>query len=186
MKRRQMATPSRAKSGSRPNQPSRMARAGSANKAPFDLRRSLFSFALWGLGIINVLLIASSVRNHFATGNEHTISSDTAVIAEPNTALKIEVLNGCGVDGLARKFADFLKGQGFDPVNITNFERSDIPRTMIIDRTSNALVNGHKVAHALGLSDDDYVSYLASPERMVSVSVIIGQDYKSIQLAAKK
>jgi hypothetical protein len=164
-----------------------MAKAGkaAAAKAPFDLRRSIFSLALWGLGIVNVLLIASSVRNHFATGNEHAISSDTAVIAEPNTTLKIEVLNGCGADGLARKFADFLKGQGFDPVNVSNFERSDIPRTMVIDRTSNASVNGQKVARALGLSDD-YVSYLASPERMVAVSVIIGQDYKSIQLAPNK
>lgn len=187
MKRRQMAAPSRAKASSRPTQPSRMAKAGkaAANKPPLDLRRSIFSLALWGLGIVNVLLIASSVRNHFATGNEHAISSDTAVIAEPNAAIKIEVLNGCGVDGLARKVADFLKTQGCDPVNVTNFERSDIPRTMIIDRTSNASVNGRKVAQALGLSDD-YVAYLSSPERMVSVSVIIGQDYKSLQLAPNK
>lgn len=187
MKRRQMATPSRAKASNRPTQPSRMAKAGkaAAAKAPFDLRRSIFSLALWGLGIVNVLLIASSVRNHFATGNEHAISSDTAVIAEPNATIKIEVLNGCGADGLARKFADFLKGQGFDPVNVSNFERSDIPRTMVIDRTSNASVNGQKVARALGLSDD-YVSYLASPERMVAVSVIIGLDYKSIQFAPNK
>jgi hypothetical protein len=155
-----------------------------SEKAPINLRRSFFSVLLWGLGIVNVLLIASSVRNHFATGNEHTIISDTAVVAEPNTILKIEVLNGCGIDGVARKFADFLKKRNFDPVTVTNFERHDIPRTMIIDRTSNASVNGRKVAQVLGLSED-YVSYLASPERMVAVSVIIGQDYKAIQLASK-
>ena len=182
MKRRQMAAPSRSKSGSRAAPPA--ARMAKSEKASFDLRRSFFSVVLWGLGLVNVLLIASSVRNHFSTGNEHTIISDTAVVAEPNTVLKIEVLNGCGVDGTARKFADFLKKQGFDPVTVTNFERHDIPRTMIIDRTSNASVNGQKVAEALGLSDD-YVSYLASPERLVAVSVIIGQDYKAIQLAPK-
>ncbi|MCG3118051.1 MAG: hypothetical protein ALAOOOJD_00184 [bacterium] len=69
-------------------------------------------------------------------------------------------------------------------MTVTNFERHDIPRTMIIDRTSNISVNGRKVAQALGLPDE-YVSYLASPERMVAVSVIIGQDYKSLQLTAK-
>jgi hypothetical protein len=182
VKRRQMATPARPKSGSRSAPASRMAKS---EKAPVDLRRSFFSVLLWGLGLVNVLLIASSVRNHFATGNEHTIISDAAVVAEPNTVMKIEVLNGCGVDGLARKFADYLRKQGFDPVTVANYERDDIPRTMIIDRTSNALVNARKVAQALGRSDD-YVSYLASrSEDVIAVRVIIGQDYKSIQLAPK-
>jgi hypothetical protein len=173
------ASPSRPKPGGRPAKPTRMAKS---EKAPFDLRRSFFSALLWGLGIVNVLFIASFVRNQFATGNEHAISSDTAFVAEPNVALKIEVLNACGVDGIARKFADFLKKQGFDPVTVANFERQDFLHTMILDRTSNMAVNGQKVAEALGLSDD-YVSYQASPERMVAVSVIIGQDYKSIRLA---
>jgi hypothetical protein len=154
-----------------------------SEKAPFDLRRSFFSVVLWGLGIVNVLFIASFVRNQFATGSEHTISSDTAFVAEPNTILKIEVLNGCGVDGIARKYADFLRKQGFDPFS-ANYDRHDIPRTMIIDRTSNELVHGRQVAQMLGLSDD-YVMYQASPERMVAVSVIIGQDYKSIRLTPK-
>jgi len=177
----QMASPSRAKPNSNAAAAKRMAKA---EKAPFDLKRSFFSVLLWGLGIVNVLLIGSSVRNHFATGNEHTMISDTAEVAEPNQILKIEVLNGCGVDGVARKFADYLKKQGFDPVTVTNFERHDIPRTMVIDRTSNTSVNGRKVAQSLGLSED-YVSYLASPERLVAVSVIIGQDYKGLQLAPK-
>jgi len=177
-----MATPSRQKSSSRASQSQRSAKA--IEKAPFDPRRSFFSVVLWGLGIVNVLLIASSVRNHFATGSEHSISSDTAVVAEPNTKLKIEVLNGCGVPGLAQKCADYLrKQQGFDTFH-ANYERHDIPRTMIIDRTSNELVNGRQVAQKLGLSDD-YVMYQASPERQVAVSVIIGQDYKSIQLTPK-
>ncbi|MDZ7292965.1 MAG: LytR C-terminal domain-containing protein [candidate division KSB1 bacterium] len=182
MKRRQMATPSRAKSGSRPASSGRMAKAGGA--VPFDPRRGLFSLMLWGLGIVNLLLIASSIRNHFSTGNEHAISSEAPVVTVPDAALKIEVLNGCGVDGLARKVADYLKKQGFDPVNITNFERSDIPRTMIIDRISNSSENGRKLARVLGLSDD-YVSYLSSPERMVAVSVIIGQDHKILQISPK-
>lgn len=177
----QMASPSRPKSNSGAATAKRMAKT---EKAPFNFKRSLFSVLLWGLGIVNVLLIGSSVRNHFATGSEHAMSSDTAEVAEPNQVLKIEVLNGCGVDGVARKFADYLKKQGFDPVTVTNFERHDIPRTMVIDRTSNTSVHGRKVAESLGLSDD-YVSYLASPERLVAVSVIIGQDYKGIQFSKK-
>jgi len=106
------------------------------------------------------------------------------VPTESTTMLKIEVLNGTDIDGLARKFADFLKRQGFDPVTVTNFERRDIPRTMIIDRISNSSENGKRVAHTLGLSDD-YLSYLSSPERIVAVSVIIGQDHKSISVLSE-
>jgi hypothetical protein len=138
------------------------------------------------LGIFNVLLIASFVTKHIATGNEHTISSDAEVITRSPEEQKIEVLNGCGVPGVAQKFADYLKAQGFDPVNVTNLQdafgrdRFDIPRTMIFDRLSNERIYGRKVARALRLSDD-YVDYQKS-DRMVSVSVIIGQDYQSISL----
>lgn len=184
MKRRQMAAPSRSKSGSRPaHPPNRMAKSGKT-APPFNVRRTIFSFLLWGLGIVNVVIIALSVWNRFAIGNEHAISSDTIVAAEPTTAFKIEVRNGCGVDGLARKVADYLKKQGYDPVTIDNFERRDIPRTMVLDRLSNAAVNAHKVAQVLGLSDD-YVAPAVSPELMVGVTVIIGQDYKVIQIPSK-
>lgn len=177
----QMASPSRPKSNSGGASAKRMAKT---EKTPFDLKRSFFSVLLWGLGIVNVLLIGSSVRNHFATGNEHTMISDTAEVAELDQNLKIEVLNGCGVDGVARKFADYLKKQGFDPVTVTNYANQNIPRTAIIDRTSNTMVNARQVAKTLGLADD-YIVYQASPERLVAVSVIIGQDYKGIQLASK-
>lgn len=185
MKRRQMATRSRSKSGGSLKLPSRMAKTGGASspRQPFTLKHLLFNLLLWGLGIANVVLIGSFIQKHIATGNEHTISSDSEIVTTP-ADLKIEVLNGCGASGIARKIADHLKAQGFDPVNVENFERQDIPRTMIIDRYSNAFINGRKAARALGLSDD-YVSYVANPDRLVAVSVIIGQDYQSIPIPLK-
>jgi hypothetical protein len=186
-----MATPARAKSGSRSTQARRMAKSREKSaETPFDLRRSLYSLALWGLGIINVLLIASFLKNHFSTGSEHNISSETEVITAPAAEQKIEVLNGCGVPGVAQKVADFLKSYHFDPVNVTNLkdtsgrDRFDIPRTMIFDRLSNERTYGRQVAEALGVSDE-YVSYQASPDRQVSVTVVIGADYKSIQLTKR-
>jgi hypothetical protein len=187
-----MASPARSKSSGRTSQSGRTAKAGSVSgvkseKPALNLRRTLFSLVLWGLGIFNVVLIASFVQRHIATGNEHAISSDAEVITRTAEALKIEVLNGCGVPGVAQKVADFLRAQGFDPVNVTNLtdafgrDRFDIPRTMILDRLSNERIYGRKAAQALRLSDD-YVEYQKS-DRMVAVSVIIGQDYKSIQLA---
>lgn len=150
----------------------------------YDLRRNLSSIGLWALGILNAVLIFSFVSKHFFTGNERQISSQVEVGEVPAQLIKIEVLNGCGVQGLARKWADHLHAAGFDPVNVTNFDHGDIPRTMIIDRLSNARSNGLAIARALGLPED-YVSYQTSDQRMVAVTVIIGHDYDRFEFAKK-
>jgi len=148
------------------------------NKSEFNLKQALFTTALWALGIMNVILIVSFVSKHFLSGREHAISSEAVAVTPED--LKIEVLNGCGVDGLARKYADLLKDKGYDPVNVASYERMDLPRTYIIDRRSKEMVNGLRIAKFLGLPDV-YVSYQqAKPDRMVAVSVILGQDYKTI------
>ncbi len=113
------------------------------------------------------------------------MSAETTLDAPTAENAKIEVLNGCGVSGLARKYADLLKAQGFDPVNVTNYEGgASVPRTYIYDRRSKDMENGLKIARILGLPDE-YVVYQASPERMVAATLIIGQDYKQIPVKPK-
>jgi hypothetical protein len=147
-------------------------------KSEINLKQTLFTTALWALGIINVILIVSFVSKHFFSGREHAISSEAEAVTPAD--LKIEVLNGCGVDGLARKYADLLKDKGYDPVNVATYERTDLPRTYILDRRSKEMANGLRIAKILGLPDV-YVSFQqAKPDRMVAVSVILGQDYKTI------
>ena len=176
MSSQRMATPSRP----RKNDASAMAKrtATRRSKSEFNFKQTLFTTALWALGIVNVVLIVSFVSKHFLSGREHAISSEAEVVTPEN--LKIEVLNGCGVDGLARKYADLLKEKGFDPVNVATYERTEMPRTYIIDRRSKEMTMGLKIAKFLGLPEQ-YVSYQqAKPDRMVAVSVILGQDYKTI------
>lgn len=150
----------------------------------YDFRRNLSNIGLWALGILNVVLVVSFLGKHFFTGDERQISVQDEVGEVPSQAPKIEVLNGCGVQGLARQWADRLHAAGFDPVNVTNFDHANIPRTMIIDRLSNARRNGLAIARALGVAED-YVSYQASDERMVAATVIIGHDYQRFGIAAK-
>ena len=169
----------------------RMAKASkrsvTASKGPsshYDLRSNLSTIGLWALGILNAVLIFSFVSKHFLTGDEHEISSPAEVDEMPAQAIKIEVLNGCGVQGLARIWADHLRAAGFDPVTVTNYEGGNVPRTMIFDRQSNARKNGLDAAKALGLPED-YVAYQASDQRLVAVSVIIGQDYDRFEISKK-
>ena len=182
MSTRRMATPSRARnkaSAASGSSPMAKRTAARERRPKFSFKRAATTTALWGLGVLNVILIVSFISKHFLDGSEPSISSETTVEAAPAEKIKIEVLNGCGVDGLARKYADLLKQHGFDPANVSTFERTNLPRTYIFDRQSNAMTNGLKMAKVLGLSED-YVSYQASPDRMVAVTLIIGNDYSTI------
>jgi hypothetical protein len=155
-----------------------------SSAARYDLKKSLSTIGLWALGLLNAMLIFSFVSKHFLTGDERVLSSSEAVDDALPKVVKIEVLNGCGVQGLAKKWADHLRATGFDPVNVTNYESNNIPRTIIYDRESNACKNGIAVAKSLGLPKE-YVAYQQSDQRLVAVTVIIGQDYEHIDIAQK-
>lgn len=182
MPKHRMATPSRSKGPSQPSGGMRVMakRTSSPGKGSFNFKNGFFSIALWGLGLINVILIISFVSKHFLSGAEHPMSSEAAIEALPAENLKIEVLNGCGVAGLARKYADLLKSHGFDPVNVSNYEgSSNVPRTYIYDRRSKDMASGLRIAKILGLPEE-YVAYQESAERLVAATLILGADYKQI------
>lgn len=155
-----------------------------SSAARYDLRKNLSTIGLWALGLLNAMLIFSFVSKHFLTGDERILSSSEEVDDALPKVVKIEVLNGCGVQNLAKKWADHLRAAGFDPVNVTNYDSSTIPRTIIYDRESNSCKNGISVAKSLGLPKE-YVAYQQSDQRLVSVTVIIGQDYEHVELAEK-
>ena len=155
-----------------------------SSAAHYDLPRNLSSIGLWALGLINAVLIFSFISKHFLTGDERMLNASEEINDAVPSVIKIEVLNGCGVQGVAKKWADNLRASGFDPVNVTNYDSSNIPRTIIYDRESNACKNGIAVAKSLGLPKE-YVAYQQSDQRLVAVTVIIGQDHDQFDIEQK-
>jgi hypothetical protein len=92
--------------------------------------------------------------------------------------IQVEVLNGCGVTGVADRFTDFLRSQNYDVVKIDNYVSFDINETMVIDRIGN-LANAKKVAASLGIKPARAFRQLNS-DYFVDVTVIIGRDYHSL------
>lgn len=158
--------------------------ATKSSAAHYDLRKNLSTIGLWALGLLNAILIFSFLSKHFSTGDERMLNVSEEVDGSLPVVVKIEVLNGCGVQGVAKKWADHLRTAGFDPVDWRNYESGKIPRTIIYDRESNACKNGIAVAKSLGLPKE-YVAYQQSDQRMVAVTVIIGQDYDQFDIAQK-
>jgi len=92
----------------------------------------------------------------------------------------VEVLNGCGIDGLAGKTADFLRARNFDIVKIDNARHSNYQYTIVQDRMGN-LDNALKVARALGVKRQNVIQQ-RNPDLYLEVSVIIGKDWESLRL----
>jgi len=94
--------------------------------------------------------------------------------------IQLEVLNGCGVPGLADTFTSTLRKNGFDVVETGNFENFDMSKTIIIARTIDAK-NAQRVADALGIKAQNVIVE-ASEDFYLDATVVIGSDYKSLTL----
>ncbi len=90
-------------------------------------------------------------------------------------SITAEVLNGCGVPGIADKFAKILRTNGIDVYNPTNASSFGFPNTLLLDRQGQKVV-ADSVASILGLPDDCVL--IQRNDDMMDVTLIIGKDYK--------
>jgi hypothetical protein len=106
-------------------------------------------------------------------------SSDNYVISEnkgeASEIIQVDVLNGCGVGGVADRFTDFLRSKNIDVVGIKNYISFDVDETMVVDRTGNE-TNAKKVADLLGIKKDNIITQL-NKDYFIDVSIIVGRDY---------
>ena len=103
--------------------------------------------------------------------------------AQPNLIgeiIQLEVLNGCGVSGLASQFTSALRKNGFDVVETGNFDHFDMQKTIIISRTYNT-DNAKRVAEAIGI-DEKNILVEASDDFYLDATIVIGSDYQSLNL----
>lgn len=88
---------------------------------------------------------------------------------------RVEVLNGAGLDGLARSVTDSLRVLGFDVVYYGNAQSFDRHVSVVLDRIGSP-ERALAVAQALGIpnvrSDPDASLYL-------DVTVLLGRDWAS-------
>lgn len=94
--------------------------------------------------------------------------------------IQLEVLNGCGVAGLANDFTSALRKNGFDVVETGNFDNFNMEQTLVISRTHNT-ENARRVARVLGISEENVIVE-ASDDFYLDATVVIGSDYQSLKL----
>jgi hypothetical protein len=100
--------------------------------------------------------------------------------SKADSLIHLEVMNGCGVTGVADQFTEFLRSKSFDVIQTGNYFSYDIEKTLIVDRIGN-YKHAKLVAEALGLADDVIISQV-NRNYYLDVSVIVGKDFNNIKL----
>ena len=91
----------------------------------------------------------------------------------------MEVLNGCGVNGVADNFTDYLRAANFDVVNIGNYRSFEVDFSLVIDRTGN-IKNAFEIASKLGIEKNNIIQQI-NKEYFLDVTLVIGKDYKRLK-----
>jgi hypothetical protein len=112
---------------------------------------------------------------------EPTIIETSSAPFEDN--IQVEVLNGCGFNGVAKIFQSYLRENGFDVVNTDNYiedgkKRWDITKSMVIDRIGK-IEQAMAVARVLDIPSSRVFSR-ENDDSIYDVSVVIGKDFKSL------
>ncbi len=141
----------------------------------FNLNIKPSTFAIYLLVFVNSVLIISSAHKLF----QKTV--DASIEVEETQPLKIEVLNGCGVNGIATKFANNLTYQNYEVVDKGNADHWNYEYTILVDlrgiENEKAL---EKLRKDIGLQKEDVI--LMREDSEADVQLIIGKDYQSLKL----
>ncbi|MEX0720073.1 MAG: LytR C-terminal domain-containing protein [Balneolaceae bacterium] len=131
------------------------------------------------IGFLSVLLIllfaALFTRVIYPRIFNERSEQNSGLISE---IIQIEVLNGCGIPGIANSYTGILRANGFDVVETGNFETFDLQETIVISR-SGVMDNAYRVANALGIAEQNVIRE-SSSDYYLDVTLIIGLDYEKL------
>ncbi len=134
--------------------------------------------------ILSVLVVYMSYSMYLKLFGDSESLNTNLEEGVPSDIIQVEVLNGCGVNGIADTFTDFLRKNKFDVVNTDNYKSFNELNTMVIDRIGN-IANAKKVAESLGIPEASYFSQINN-NYFVDVTVIIGKDYHKLKPVKKE
>ena len=168
---------------------SRRATKKNRKKHPAQSMDGLVNFLMLALSVLVVAFIWSFWNRHMNNENvaeelryyaeiPDEVTLETLIASKRYPNISVEILNGCGVSGVAAQFKDIVHEKTFDVMNTENAPHFRYESTEILARTEN-LDAAYKLAEELGLSRD-VVRQEVDASRAVDITMIVGHDYQSI------
>jgi len=99
--------------------------------------------------------------------------------------VQLEILNGCGVKGIADKLAALLDKKKYDVINKGNYLKRGktffkVKQTRVIDQMGK-IENARELSEVMGVSEKNIDSY-ENPSPIADVTIIIGKDYSTLTI----
>ena len=126
--------------------------------------------------------VAEEMRYYAEVPEE--VTPETLIANKKYPNVSVEILNGCGVSGIAAAFKDIVHEKTFDVLNTENAAHFQYDHTLIIARTDKTDA-AFKLADELGINRDR-VSIEKDASRAVDITMIIGHDYKTVPAYKQK
>lgn len=121
-----------------------------------------------------IFLIGILCIGYLVSGGRHFIKNWLELRGVEKSKIRVEVLNGTDIRGLAEEVSEFLRKEGFDIVQFGN-ANNKILETVIIDRADRDLKHARLVQAALKQGKLDFEPH---PLQLLEVTVVVGHDLK--------
>jgi hypothetical protein len=125
--------------------------------------------------ILIACCIAVGLRSAPGAAEPAKVTTDEKKENVPSVG-RIQILNGCGVDGAANSVADFLRSKKFDVKNIGNAPSENYQNTLVVSRKKDMVI-ARQVGQALST---DAVILMRTQEDLYDVTVYVGKDYQEL------
>jgi hypothetical protein len=95
-----------------------------------------------------------------------------------NSTLQVEVLNGCGVEGLCDSITHLLRKNKIDVIHSGNYSSFNVSSTVVVDRIGSRQ-NMIKLASIINL-DTTYIVELINRDYLLDATIILGKDFNKL------
>lgn len=148
----------------------------STDKQKVDIPKNLIlNISIILLIFINTVLAYTTFK---AASQKFGNSGDDLLIDSLKARIQVEVLNGCGVTGVADDLTNYLRANHVDVVNLGNYRSFEIETSIIISRNEK-IKNAEKVAALVGLDENSIIQQINS-DYLLDVTFILGKDYGNL------
>ncbi len=92
---------------------------------------------------------------------------------------QVEILNGCGVSGIAKKATRFCRQNDLDVVAMGNFKNFDVQNSYVIDWMGNK-EKARWIARLMGIDPKRVITKI-DPTKQLDATIVLGKDYRKLK-----
>lgn len=140
------------------------------------------------LAIVAIFALVAIYAASFAIRITHGFSK---TIEAPEHIIRLQILNGCGIDGAANQAAKAVPGRVRLPLevkimDVDDFDSYDVVESFIFSREED-LTASRLLAEQLGLDPEKVIFHnLENNYRSISATLVLGSDYEAAVIKSTK